>query len=151
MALFKKRTDKPDPVLTAIDELMNFSAQSLEVSREEARVAAERLAALEDMVARYGAALDAEKAENRATAERLALIEQRLVSMGNELSHQLHEMGNEIEQLNKDGGDSVSAEVVAALRESQIKLAQEQARYQIVFRQDLAALADQVKKRTGQD
>lgn len=148
MALFKKRPTQPDPVLSAIDELMSFSAQSLEVSREEARVSAERLAALEDLVARYGAALEAEKMENRATAERLGLIEQRLVNMGNELSHQLHEMGNEIEQLGKEGGDSVSAEILAALKDSQVKLAQEQARYQIVFRQDLAALADQVQKRT---
>ena len=147
MALFKKRNAQPDPVLSAIDELMTFSAQSLEVSREEARVAAERLAALEDMVTKYGEALEAEKAGNRATAEKLALIEQRLVNMGNELSHQLHEMGNEIEQLSKDGGESVSAEILVALKESQIKLAQEQARYQIVFRQDLAALADQVQKR----
>lgn len=148
MALFKKRPAQPDPVLTAIDQLMSFSAQSLEVSREEARVAGERLAALEELVTRYGAALEAEKAENRATAERLNLIEQRLVNMGTELSHQLHELGNEIEQLGSSSGDGVTAEVIAALKESQVRLAQEQARYQIVFRQDLAALADRLQQRS---
>ena len=147
MALFKKRPDRPDPVLSAIDELMAFSAQSLEVSREEARVSAERLAALEDLVAKYGAALEKEKAANRDTAERLVLIEQRLVNMGNELAHQLHELGNEIEQLSAGSGEGADAGTLAALKESQIRLAQEQARYQIAFRQDLAALADQLQKR----
>ena len=148
MALFKKRTNSPDPILSAIDDLMAFSAQSLEVSREEARVSSERLAILEDLVAKYGAALDAEKAENRATSERLTLIEQRLVNMGNELAHQLHEMGNEIENLARTNGDEVTAEMVAALKESQTRLATEQARYEIAFRQDLAALADQMMKRS---
>ena len=147
MALFKKRPAQPDPVLSAIDELMSFSAQSLEVSREESRVASERLAALEDLVTRHAAALEAEKSENRATAERLDLIEQRLVNMGTELAHQLHELGNEIEQLGANGGEGASAEILAALKDSQVKLAQEQARYQIVFRQDLAALADKIQKR----
>lgn len=147
MALFKKRSTQPDPVLSAIDQLMTFSAESLEVSREEARVAGERLAVLEDLVARHAAALEAERAENRATAERLNLIEQRLVNMGNELAHQLHELGNEIEQLAGNTGDGATAEAVLALKESQVRLAQEQARYQIVFRQDLAALADLLQKR----
>ncbi|MEY4032612.1 MAG: hypothetical protein RL573_1524, partial [Actinomycetota bacterium] len=87
-----------------------------------------------------------EKAANNATADRLNLIEQRLVSMGNELSHQLHEMGNEIEKLSQNTGDGASAEVLDALRTTQTKLAQEQARYEIAFRQDLAALADQLRR-----
>ena len=127
-------------------DLMTFSAQALEVSREEARVSSERLAMLEELVARYGAALEAEKAANSATADRLNLIEQRLVSMGNELSHQLHEMGNEIDRLGQNTGDGASAEILDALRSTQTKLAQEQARYEIAFRQDLAALADQLRR-----
>ena len=127
-------------------DLMTFSAQALEVSREEARVSSERLAMLEELVAKYGAALEAEKAANSATADRLNLIEQRLVSMGNELSHQLHEMGNEIDRLGQNTGDGASAEILDALRSTQTKLAQEQARYEIAFRQDLAALADQLRR-----
>jgi len=146
MAFLRRKNQTPDPVLSAIDDLMTFSAQALEVSREEARVSSERLAMLEELVAKYGAALEAEKAANSATADRLNLIEQRLVSMGNELSHQLHEMGNEIDRLGQNTGDGASAEILDALRSTQTKLAQEQARYEIAFRQDLAALADQLRR-----
>ena len=146
MAFLRRKNQTPDPVLSAIDDLMTFSAQALEVNREEARVSAERLAMLEELVAKYGAALEAEKAANSATADRLNLIEQRLVSMGNELSHQLHEMGNEIDRLGQNTGDGASAEILDALRSTQTKLAQEQARYEIAFRQDLAALADQLRR-----
>jgi hypothetical protein len=146
MAFLRRKNQTPDPVLSAIDDLMAFSAQALEVNREEARVSAERLAMLEELVAKYGAALEAEKAANSATADRLNLIEQRLVSMGNELSHQLHEMGNEIEKLSQNAGDGAPSEILDALRTTQTKLAQEQARYEIAFRQDLAALADQLRR-----
>ena len=146
MAFLRRKNQTPDPVLSAIDDLMTFSAQALELNREEARVSAERLAMLEALVAKYGAALEAEKAANSATADRLNLIEQRLVSMGNELSHQLHEMGNEIDRLGRSTGDGASAEILDALRSTQTKLAQEQARYEIAFRQDLAALADQLRR-----
>lgn len=147
MAIFSRKNRQPDPVLGAIDDLMAFSAQALEVSREESRVASERLTLLEDLVARYGAALEEEKAVTRATAEKLAVIEQRLVSMGNELSHQLHEMGDEIDRIAAGSGEAVNTELVESLKASQVRLAQEQVRYEIAFRQDLAALADQLSRR----
>lgn len=147
MAIFSRKNRQPDPVLGAIDDLMAFSAQALEVSREESRVASERLAILEELVARYGAALEDEKAVTRATAEKLTVIEQRLVSMGNELSHQLHEMGDEIDRIAASTGETVNTELVESLRASQVRLAQEQVRYEIAFRQDLAALADQLARR----
>ncbi|MFM8825675.1 MAG: hypothetical protein ACKOFT_01185 [Actinomycetota bacterium] len=148
MAIFSRKNRQPDPVLGAIDDLMAFSAQALEVSREESRVASERLAILEELVARYGAALEDEKAVTRATAEKLTVIEQRLVNMGNELSHQLHEMGDEIDRIAASTGETVNTELVESLRASQVKLAQEQVRYEIAFRQDLAALADQLARRS---
>lgn len=148
MAIFSRKNRQPDPVLGAIDDLMAFSAQALEVSREESRVASERLALLEELVARYGAALEDEKAVTRATAEKLTVIEQRLVSMGNELSHQLHEMGDEIDRIAASSGETVNTELVESLRASQVRLAQEQVRYEIAFRQDLAALADQLARRS---
>ncbi|CAB4810291.1 unannotated protein [freshwater metagenome] len=40
----------------------------------------------------------------------------------------------------------MAEELVSQLRSSQIKLANEQARYEIAFRQDLAKLAEQVKR-----
>ena len=147
MAIFSRKNRQPDPVLGAIDDLMAFSAQALEVSREESRVASERLTLLEELVTRYGAALDEEKAVTRATAEKLTVIEQRLVSMGNELSRQLHEMGDEIDRIAAGSGEAVNTELVESLKASQVRLAQEQVRYEIAFRQDLAALADQLSRR----
>ena len=49
MAFLRRKNPTPDPVLSAIDDLMTFSAQALEVSREEARVSSERLAMLEEL------------------------------------------------------------------------------------------------------
>ncbi|MFM2045984.1 MAG: hypothetical protein RL383_61 [Actinomycetota bacterium] len=147
MALFPRKK-QPDPVLAAVQDLMAFSEEALRVSREETRVANERLASLEELVARYGAALDAEKRANHDTVERLNVIEQRLVSLGNELAHQIHEMGNEIEKLASRETDGSLGEIAESLRITQVRLAQEQARYEIAFRQDLAALADQLQRRS---
>ena len=41
---------------------------------------------------------------------------------------------------------TVSDEVLAALRTGQIKLANEQARYEIAFREDLAAIAEHMRR-----
>lgn len=146
MALFSRKK-QPDPVLTAVQDLMAFSEEALRVSREETRVANERLASLEALVARLGAALDEEKKANREGAERLSVIEARLMSLGSELANQIHEMGNEIEKLAAREGEGSFAEVAETLRTTQVRLAQEQARYEIAFRQDLAALADQLQRR----
>ncbi|MFM7262122.1 MAG: hypothetical protein ACKO1X_00010 [Acidimicrobiales bacterium] len=146
MAIFSRKK-QPDPVLSAVQDLMTFSEEALRVSREETRVANERLAALEALVARLGTALDDEKKANRDSAERLTVIEARLVSLGSELANQIHEMGNEIEKLASREHDGSLAEIAETLRVTQVRLAQEQARYEIAFRQDLAALADQLQRR----
>lgn len=146
MALFK-RDKKPDPVLTALNDLMAFSAQSLEVSREESAATGERIRLLEELVASYGAALENEKSQSKATVERLNVIEQRLVSMGTELANQLHELGNELERMAQQPGQQVDETALDSLRTVQANLAREQARYEIAFRQDLAALADMIRPR----
>ena len=43
-------------------------------------------------------------------------------------------------------GNELSEQLVEQLRTGQVKLANEQARYEIAFRQDLAALAEQVRR-----
>lgn len=146
MALFK-RDKKPDPVLAALNDLMAFSAQSLEVSREESAATAERMRLLEELIARHGEALESEKSLNKATVERLNVIEQRLTSMGNELANQLHELGDELEKLAARPEQGVDDAVLESLRATQANLAREQARYGIAFRQDLAALADMIRRR----
>jgi DNA repair exonuclease SbcCD ATPase subunit len=91
--------------------------------------------------------------EARAVREHMALLDQRLTNVSTELANQIGELGRDIDGLGQrvpeivDG--SVSDEVVDALRGGQVKLANEQARYEIAFRQDLAALAEQLRRPGG--
>jgi Asp-tRNA(Asn)/Glu-tRNA(Gln) amidotransferase A subunit family amidase len=48
--------------------------------------------------------------------------------------------------LRSGDSDGASAETIAQLQATQIRLATEQARYEITFRQDLAEIADQLRR-----
>lgn len=93
------------------------------------------------------AALNAEREMTKAVAERISSLEARVSGMGSELSRQLHELGNEIEELSRRADDTGIADIVDALKSAQVRLATEQARYEITFRQDLAELADKLLQR----
>ncbi|MSO59523.1 MAG: hypothetical protein EXQ63_04280 [Ilumatobacteraceae bacterium] len=79
-------------------------------------------------------------------AKRLTMIDVKVSGMGAELSRQLHELGNDIESLSHRPEDALTAESLTALKNSQVRLANEQARYEIAFRQDLAALAEHLRR-----
>lgn len=88
----------------------------------------------------------------RVAREQAAVLEQRIASVSTELANQLSELGKEIDGLsareeNVAGG--AEPEVVEALRSGQVKLASEQARYEIAFREDLASLAEQLRHLRG--
>lgn len=89
----------------------------------------------------------------RTTTEHLTAVEQRITAISIELANQINELGNDIDALasmpaSPGGGATadVSDEVLAELRTAQVRLANEQARYEIAFRQDLAALAEQLRR-----
>jgi DNA repair exonuclease SbcCD ATPase subunit len=100
--------------------------------------------------------------ERRMTtlADALAAMDERITSVSTELANQLTELGTELDAVNARGGgdrtiddDALRAEVERALEEAmdeiqggQERLAAEQARYQIQFRQDLAELADRLRR-----
>ena len=46
----------------------------------------------------------------------------------------------------RPNGNGVTPDVVGELRDGQVRLANEQARYQIAFREDLARLAEQLRR-----
>jgi chromosome segregation ATPase len=92
--------------------------------------------------------LATEKALRDDVAERLTVLESRVSGMGSELSRQLHELSDEIEQLTSSNNSADDASTINALRTAQSRLATEQARYEIAFRQDLARLADMLKRNT---
>jgi hypothetical protein len=105
------------------------------------------IASLRAEMSEQMAALVAEREVARSTVDRLAGIEARVSGMGSELSRQLHELGTEIEELSKRAEDTGVAEMMDALKATQVRLANEQARYEITFRQDLAALANKLLQR----
>jgi DNA repair exonuclease SbcCD ATPase subunit len=90
----------------------------------------------------------ADVAELRTSLERLTSrleeVDARITSISVELANQLSELSGDIESL---GGDEPPTdEIVEELRDAQTRLAGEQARYQIAFRQDLADLAERLKR-----
>ena len=93
---------------------------------------------------------DAKQAKERAAA-----LQERISNVTTELANQLGELSSEIDGLAASQASAaqsvvaeqpVANEVLDALRAAQVKLANEQVRYEIAFRHDLAALADQVKR-----
>ena len=120
-------------------------------SRKKTALALETLTAemavLRAEVADHVRSLDAERDKVRAVGERLAQLEARVSSMGTELARQIHELGTEIDSVAREASEAGLTDAVTSLRESQVRLAAEQARYEITFRQDLAALADQLLRR----
>ncbi len=87
----------------------------------------------------------------RQATEQVAAIEQRLSSVSTELANQVSELGRDIDGLaahsTEIASSTVTDEVIDSLKTSQVRLAAEQARYEIAFRQDLAALAEQVRRK----
>jgi len=109
------------------------------------------------------AQLDMLNARVARLVERLDAVDVRITTVSTELANQLAELGNDIDSLSKasedidteDVGDTaveVNQELEVALeslRESQTRLANEQARYQIAFRNDLAELAERLRRPAG--
>jgi len=91
--------------------------------------------------------LAAEKSLRNDIANRLTVLEGRVTGMGAELSRQMHELSDEIEHLVNASNNNENDAVIAQLRISQSRLATEQARYEIAFRQDLATLAEMLRRK----
>lgn len=79
--------------------------------------------------------------------DQLGSLDSRLTSVSRELANQLSELGNDIESLHdRPAGTTVDDEALDDLRDTQERLANEQVRYQIAFRADLARLAEQLRR-----
>jgi uncharacterized protein involved in outer membrane biogenesis len=80
-------------------------------------------------------------------ATKVAKLDARVTSVSTELANQISELSTDIDSLDRrPNGNGVTAEVVGDLRDGQVRLANEQARYQIAFREDLARLAEQLRR-----
>ena len=103
------------------------------------------LVALREELTKRTNALSLVTALTNGFDQKISIIDQRVTEMTTELSNQIHELGSEIESLNKASQDNASREALEQLRVSQIRIANEQARYEIAFRQDLAELVEQIR------
>ena len=122
--------------------------------RRRATVAPEQLAAVAAEVVELRALIteldhrlaniNGDQVEARAT---LAQMQHRVESIGVELTNQLTELSSDIDQLSRRPDPTEAVAALDRVRAGQDKLANEQARYQIAFREDLAALAEQVARR----
>lgn len=108
--------------------------------------------------------------------ERITAVDRRVTAVSTELANQLSELGSDIEELTRvrasadettdvadasgggsgtttDTGTTVDTgmleELFDELHEAQQRLASEQARYQIAFREDLARLAEDLRRRAN--
>lgn len=117
----------------------------------------EQMDAVDDLNERFG-----------EIAERVSTIDTRVTNVSFELANQLTELSRDIETISDQHGATVEHPTVASsdaidsqiddrigdqldsaldgVRESTEKLAAEQARYEIQFRQDLADLADRLRR-----
>ena len=103
--------------------------------------------ALREQVNENAQQAQTDKQSLMALLEQFAAMESRITGMGSELSRQLHELGTDIEKLQQHIENDTVGDTVQALKTAQVRLATEQARYEITFRQDLAALANELLKR----
>ena len=104
------------------------------------------LVALREELTKRTNALSLVTALTNGLDQKILIIDQRVTTMTTELSNQIHELGSEIETMTKSSQDIVSREALEQLRVSQIRIANEQARYEIAFRQDLAELVEQIRR-----
>lgn len=104
------------------------------------------LTALREELTNRTNALSLVTAMTNGLDQKISVIDQRVTTMATELSHQIHELGSEIETLTKSSHDNASRESLEQLRVNQIRIANEQARYEIAFRQDLAELVEQIRR-----
>lgn len=88
-------------------------------------------------------------------SERLGRLDARIAQVGHEVTHQLGELSGDIDALGRRA-DTLNDEIgrlgglpetVEEVRADQARLANEQARYEIAFRQDLAEIVDQFQRK----
>ncbi|MEO6124937.1 MAG: hypothetical protein ABIR32_14625 [Ilumatobacteraceae bacterium] len=108
-------------------------------------------AKLADLADRVVASADDAKQAKQQTAA----LQERISNVTTELANQLGELSSELDSLAASKASDaehvvaeqpMSTEAIDQVKSAQVRLANEQARYEIAFRQDLASLAEQIKR-----
>jgi len=96
-------------------------------------------------VEQRGSDISSMRSQLNVLEERLINADVRVTQITTALTNQLHEIDTELDRLTQTA-DAASAETVTQLRANQVRIASEQARYAITLRQDLAELAELLRK-----
>ena len=92
-------------------------------------------------------ALERHDDTSRVLHDKVSSLDDRVTSVSTELTNQLTELGHDIDTLAaRPAADGVDTEALEAMKAGQVRLASEQARYQIAFREDLARLAHELRR-----
>ena len=156
-----RRVGEVDALKLQVAEVEVIKRQVAHLDAVNAKIASldELNSKLSDLAERVTVSAD----DARQAKDQTATLHERISNVSHELANQLGELSREIDGLSGrrttpsmpppppatatfEPSQLVAEELVSQLRSSQIKLANEQARYEIAFRQDLARLAEQVKR-----
>jgi chromosome segregation ATPase len=156
MSLFRRSRSGPADLIRVKSEIGRLQ-EALERHDERAKQLEDALTSQPDAAALTGRidAIDETLAGNgsgdvAARLDRLVArlddLESRVTSVSTELANQLSELGDDIESLQNRPPGEIDEESIDELRDTQTRLANEQVRYQIAFRADLARLAEQLRR-----
>jgi DNA repair exonuclease SbcCD ATPase subunit len=162
------KTDGLDDLTRRMGEVDAMKEQVAEVDAIKQQVAQldvvnSKIASLDDLNTRLtelAQRVTVTADDARQAKDQTASLHERISNVSVELANQLGELSREIDGIAGraaaaampppapvfDPLQTMAEELVDQLRISQVKLANEQARYEIAFRQDLAMLAEQVKR-----
>jgi predicted nucleic acid-binding Zn-ribbon protein len=158
------RSQVMDDVTMRLAEVEVIKRQVAKLDVVNAKIAS--LDSLNGRLAEVNERLTATSDAARSTKEQVASLHERISNVSTELANQLGELSSDLDALAKHQSEAppplpppppplapvvvqeqaIDHEVIAELKTSQVRLANEQARYEIAFRQDLAMLAEQVKR-----
>ena len=107
---------------------------------------------LSDQLTELSTRIDANEQDARTALRQALAIDERVQNVSTQLANQLSELSREMDSLaTRQPAATVQIDdgALQSLHTGQVKLASEQARYEISFREDLAALAEQVRSLRG--
>lgn len=162
MGLFKKRSTDPAELDQIKSEIASMAAR-LEATDAAKAALSSQIAGIAGTVDRLDTPveptpdaappatqhdIDVVNAKIERLAARLDSVDERITAISTELANQLTELSGDIETIGSQQPMSVDEvdEVVEQIRDAQTRLANEQARYQISFRQDLADVAERLRR-----
>lgn len=162
MGLFRKNNDHAEQ-LQSLREQIEAMAERVDRSEAEKVVLREQVSSLEETIEEQRARLadlalvatslhgaeDDVRSKLGSITEHMGALDGRVTQISTEFVNQLDELGGELDAL----GRAVEANDVSEIRarlddvaSGQTRLANEQARYEIRFREDLAEVAERLRR-----